>query len=145
MSLEVSFSMSARIARPAGQVFAAVIDPRQLERYFVTSASGPLAPGASVEWLWQLEQGEDRVRVVVQELEPDARLRLRWEAFSVHYWTDVTIRFEPLGADETRVTIEERGWKDDQAGLDSAFEHCSGWQHMLICLKAWLVHGIDLR
>jgi len=43
----------------------------------------------------------------------------------------------------TRVTITEEGWKDGE--LESAFEHCAGWQHMLLCLKARMAFGIDLH
>jgi uncharacterized protein YndB with AHSA1/START domain len=118
-----------------------VADPVRLCSYFTRTAGGPLIPGAQVEWSW----GEtEKETVHVHEVLPERRIRFRWPAWKVEEMTEVCLTFEPEGAG-TVVTVAEQGWKADQAGLESSYEHCAGWQHMLLCLRARLIHGIDLR
>lgn len=54
--------------------------------------------------------------------EPNVRLVFTWRqaSFRPDQWTEVEVRFEPLGA-ETRVTIEHRGW--DSVPQDHVARH----------------------
>ena len=83
----------------------------------------------------------------MESVERNRTIVFTWPAFQVKTITRVTMRFEPAGANKTKVAIHESGWEDDPAGsgAKSAFEHCAGWQHMLLCLKARLRFGVDLR
>jgi len=76
---------------------------------------------------------------------PLGRIAFTWKAHQVEERTRVEMLFEPVEEGGTRLTISEAGWKRDAAGIASSHEHCAGWQHMLLCLKARLVHRIDLR
>lgn len=44
------------------------------------------------------------------------------------------------GASERRCTRPSRA-----RGATSAFGNCEGWTGMLVALKAWVEHGINLR
>ena len=41
---------SMLIRRPPGEVFAAFVNPMMLRKFWLSDASGPLAPGARVKW-----------------------------------------------------------------------------------------------
>lgn len=136
--------MHATIDRPIEEVFDHVIEPELLSSYFTRSASEALSPGASVVWSWT---GDQKETVHVDEIERNGHIVFHWKADQVDYDTRVTMRFERHGESGrgTRVEIRETGWKNDPAGLASAFGHCAGWQHMLLSLRARMVFGVDLR
>jgi uncharacterized protein YndB with AHSA1/START domain len=100
-----------------------------------------MEPGAEIEWAWP--DGE-RETVHVDDVQPGQRIVFRWRAHRVPSMTRVEIDLREEG-DQTVVTISESGWEADEAGLKSSCEHCAGWQHMLLCMKNWLVRGIDIR
>jgi uncharacterized protein YndB with AHSA1/START domain len=153
--MELKFKVSARIARPVGQVFEAVADPEQLSRYFTTGgAQGRLESGATVTWDFHDFPGAFPVEVV--EAVPNQRIVLRWEAneggppegedpAGAGYQTVVTIEFEAIEDGRTLVSISEQGWRETEAGLKASYGNCMGWSQMLCALKVWLEHGINLR
>jgi uncharacterized protein YndB with AHSA1/START domain len=134
-------SVSALIPRPPAEVFAAIADPDRICRFFTRSVSGPIEPGARLTWTWP---GEVSGPVSIVEVAPGERIVLDWQAHNVDYSTRVSIELLPHEVG-TKITISEAGWRADEAGYASAFDHCAGWQHMLLCMKAWILHGIDLR
>ena len=136
----VRFAVSTEVPRPVEEVFDHIVEPGLLSSYFTSEASGPLIVGAKVTWSWPEGQRET---VDVEEVETNKRVVFRWKAFGVETRTKVTIALAALEPNRTKVTIEEEGWKDDEVA--SAFEHCAGWQHMLLSLKARMAFGIDLR
>jgi uncharacterized protein YndB with AHSA1/START domain len=140
--MDVRFSIQTRIHRPVEEVFDHVVEPGLLSSYFTAHASGPLVEGAVVHWTWR---DTTRETVHVTEVARNRRIVFTWRAHEVQDVTTVMLTFEPEGAHAARVTIAESGWSESQAGLDSAMEHCAGWQHMLLCLRARLQYGIDLR
>ena len=142
--MSLAFRVSAIIARPVEEVFDHVVEPALLCSYFTSEASAALEPGRTVRWAWK---GGERETVTVDEVVRPRSIVFRWQAFLRPEITTVRLAFEPLdGTDATRVTIHEEGWAEgDPAALASAFEHCAGWQHMLLCLRARLTFGIDLR
>lgn len=147
--MDLTFRVSARIARPVAEVFEAVADPAILSRYFTTGgALGRLESGATVSWDFADFPGRFPVQVV--EVAAPRRIVLRWEASDRDaegnpYQTSVTFLFEALEDGRTLVSIHEGGWQQTESGLQSAFGNCQGWSQMLCAMKAWLEHGINLR
>lgn len=155
--MDLTFKVSARIAKPVAEVFEAVADPAKLSRYFTTGgAKGRLETGATVHWDFHDFPGAFPVEVV--EVEPNRRIVLRWEAnegapsdgndgvtASAGYMTTVTMTFEPLDDGRTLVSIAEEGWRETGAGLKASYGNCQGWMQMLCALKAYLEYGINLR
>lgn len=143
-----TYTVSTRINKPVGEVFAAVVSREQLERYFTDSADADLAPGRKVTWNWK-DWGDHPV--VVDVFEPDARIELLlnskdWNKTSSDpYDVRVIMTFEASDDGATVVSISEEGWKTDEPGLKASHENCGGWMHMIMCLKGWLEHGVDLR
>lgn len=147
--MDLSFTVSGRIAEPVAEVFEAVADPDRLSRYFTTGgAQGRLETGATVTWDFADFPGAFPVEVV--EAVPNARIVLRWPAnegpgVAADYKTTVTFTFAGLDDGRTLVTIGEEGWRDTPGGLKASYGNCFGWSQMLCAMKAWLEHGINLR
>lgn len=145
--MELKFTVSAHVSRPADEVYEAVADPEQLSRYFTTGgAKGRLESGATVTWDFHDFPGAFPVEVV--EAEPNRRIVLRWEAHEggpAGYRTTVTFEFEPVEDGRTKASVTEEGWRETEAGLRASYGNCMGWSQMLCALKVWLEHGINLR
>ncbi|HVL78427.1 MAG TPA: SRPBCC domain-containing protein [Sphingomicrobium sp.] len=156
--MDLKFRVAARIARPVGEVFEAVADPKQLSQYFTTGgAEGRIEQGSTVTWDFHDYPGAFPVEVV--EVVPGERIVLKWDAAEgeqpvaqggeitpAGYRTQVTMTFSPLDeGSRTLVEISEEGWRETQGALDASYGNCQGWTQMLCALKAWLEHGINLR
>ena len=154
--MDLKFRVAARIARPVHEVFEAVADPAQLSHYFTTGgAEGRLETGATVTWDFHDFPGAFPVEVV--EVVPDERIVLEWGAHEAEsgeigakgiktdYSTTVTMLFKPLDDGRTLVEIVEEGWHDSPGALRGSYANTEGWTGMLLALKVWLEHGINLR
>lgn len=150
--MDLTFKVSARIAKPVAEVFEAVVNPSELSRYFTTGgAKGRLETGATVTWDFHDFPGAFPVRVI--EVVPEKKIVLQWEAGDANeadgagaYDTTVTMTFEPLDdGRRTLVSISEEGWRETEAGLKSSYGNCQGWMQMLCALKAYKEYGINLR
>ena len=145
---ELSFTVSAHIGRPCAEVYEAVADPAQLSEYFTTGgARGRLEPGVDVSWDFHDFPGAFPVTVV--EADPPRRIVIEWDGSATvddSGRTTTTFEFEPVddGA-RTLVTITESSWLPTSEGAENAFGNCAGWTGMLLALKAWVEHRINLR
>jgi uncharacterized protein YndB with AHSA1/START domain len=140
------FTVMIHVGRPVHEVFEAVADPKALSSYFTTGgASARLEGGTTVMWDFHDFPGE--FPVFVDEVVPDALIQFRWKANEpdADYQTTVAIRFKTTADDRTLVEIEERGWRDTDAGRKASYGNCMGWSQMLAALKAWVEYGINLR
>jgi len=143
------FRVSGRISKPVHEVFEAVADPGKLSGYFTTGgAEGRLESGATVTWDFHDFPGAFPVHVV--EVEQDRKIVLRWGAApdddpAGMYETTVTMEFEGLEDGRTLVTIAESGFRDNAKAQKAAFGNCEGWTGMLIAMKVYIEHGINLR
>ncbi len=61
------------------------------------------------------------------------------------YDVNVILEFDSLEDGGTMLSISEEGWKTDSPGLKGSHDNCGDWTHMVMCLKAWIEHRIDLR
>jgi uncharacterized protein YndB with AHSA1/START domain len=140
--MEPKFQVQLKIRKPAAEVFDAVVNPTRLSAYFVQSASGPLAQGASVKW--KFAEAPQAFDVIVSEVAKDSRIVFEWPAAG-GYDTKVEMVFTTLDDGATMVQINEGGWRDDPAGIKGSYGNAGGWMHMMCCLKAYLEYGINLR
>lgn len=141
--MEPKFQVQLKIRKPVAQVFEAIANPDKLAGYFVQSASGPLAEGATVKW--KFAEAPEAFDVVVREVVRNKGIVLEWPAGPGGYNTRVQMVFKALDAQNTMVQISEGGWRDDPAGTKSSYENAGGWMHMMCCLKGYLEYGINLR
>ena len=154
--MDLKFTVMIHVSRPVQDVFEAVADPKQLSSYFTTGgASARLESGTIVTWDFHDFPGAFPVEVV--EVILNESIVLKWAANEkpqedgaddrgkAGYKTTVTMRFKPTADGRTLVEIEERGWRETDAGLRASYGNCMGWSQMLAALKIWLEHGINLR
>jgi uncharacterized protein YndB with AHSA1/START domain len=139
----IHFTISQTIHKPKAEVFHSVVDPDILSSYFTKSSSGPMKKGAALKWTWP---GADEEGIFyVDDVIAEEKIESHWQAWKVEY--DVNTKFEFIAKDDntTVVQITESGFHNDDIGHESAFGQCQGWTHMLMCLKARLEFGIDIR
>jgi uncharacterized protein YndB with AHSA1/START domain len=130
-----------KITKPVHEIFEAVVDPKKMSRYFITTGSDRMATGKTIHWTWADVGAELDVRV--KKVEPDRHISFLWTASGAD--SLVELRLEPAGDDATVVWVSESGWPPDAEGITRCIEQTAGWVHFLCCLKAFLEHGIDLR
>jgi uncharacterized protein YndB with AHSA1/START domain len=131
--------VSTLIRRPAADVFAAFVDPATTTRFWFTKSSGPLAPGATVRWEWEMYGVSDTV--VVKEFEAPERFVV---ATGGGDGPAVEFRFTPR-EEGTVVTVTESGFGgtgDDV--IDYVAGSTGGYTTALCSAKALLEHGIEL-
>lgn len=125
------------IRRPVEEVFRAFVDPAVTTRFWFTRSSGPLEPGATVSWEW--EMFGVGTTVTVKDVVPNERILVEWNPDdpSTVEWT-----FEPheRGA---RVQIVEDDIKGDVAA--HALDSMQGFTLVLAAAKALLEHGVELQ
>ena len=154
--MDLKFRVAGRIAKPVHEVFEAVADPAKLSRYFTTGgAKGRLETGATV--MWDFADFPGAFPVTVVEVVPDERIVLEWGAHEAEsgeigakgiktdYSTTVTFLFKALDDGRTLVEIVEEGWHDSPGALRGSYANSEGWTGMLLALKVWVEHGINLR
>jgi len=110
-------------------------------------ADSGLARQHSLKWAFADFPGAFPVTVV--EAAPPHRIVVECDAGAAADWrgrTRTTFELEPIddGA-RTLVTITEAAWQATPDGAREAFGNCEGWTAMLLSLRAWLEHGINLR
>jgi uncharacterized protein YndB with AHSA1/START domain len=137
----VEVHVSDRVLKPVHDVFTAIVDPARLSRFFISSASGPLKAGTTVEWVFADVGG--RLSIDVKQIDNDSRIVFEWTASGTKAL--VTIALKSGGPNATVVTITEDGWPMDRDGVTRALGQTAGWTDFLCCMKADLQHGINLR
>lgn len=143
-----NYTIRTNIMRPVADVFDALVSKDKMMKYFVDGASDDLSEGSTIRWHWN-HYGENPVvvkKVVANELIELTLDSREWDKTkSEAYDIRVIFELEELDDGGTLLSISEEGWKTDADGLKGSHDNCGGWQHMAMCLKAWIEHGIDLR
>lgn len=140
-----AFTVWVFVGRPPSTVYEAVADPDQLSAYFTTGgAVGRAEAGATASWEFADFPGRFPVEIV--EATPPDALSFAWPRPGGRGSTRVRFMFEAVddGA-RTRVSVHESGWEADSDGLTASYGNCMGWSQMLMAMKAWVEHGINLR
>ena len=130
-----------RILKGTREVFEAIVDPRIMARYFITSGSGRLETGRTVHWAFKDVGAE--LDVKINKVEADRLVSFNWAASGVE--ATVEISLEPDGKDATMIYVSESGWPMDGIGVGRLVEQSKGWVGFLCSLKAYMESGIDLR
>jgi uncharacterized protein YndB with AHSA1/START domain len=138
--MDIEVNVRERILKPIGEVFAAIVDPAKMSRYFISGASGPMKAGTTVLWDFA-DVGAKGVPVEVIEVEPNRTIVFDGGAPK----TRTTIRLAEDDPNTTVVTINEAKFPMDEEGVKRAMGQTGGWTYFLACLKAYVQHGINLR
>ena len=124
------------------EVFEAIADPEKITGYFLSRSSGRLEPGRTVNW--KFPEFDIVFPVRVKKVEKDSYLSFFWDSEDGSE-TLVEITLAPAGDRATKVSVEEKGMPDNEAGIRWLKGNTEGWANFLACLKAYLEYGINLR
>lgn len=130
------------IRKPAGEVFAAFVDPAITSQFWFTKSSGTLEPGAQIQLDWEMYGATAQVRVIA--IEPHKRILIEWSDDE----TPATVEwiFTPHDDDATFVSITNAGFSGNADELaKQAIDATEGFTLVLAGLKALLEHGIRLN
>lgn len=125
------------IRRPPGEVFAAFANPQTIRKFWLRDTSGPLAPGARVQWHFMVPGAT--ASVVVTGFEAPRRIAFDW-AGGMH----IELSFESYGDDATHLTATISGLngKDQLTQATNAVE---GFSIVFCDLKTLLETGSSAR
>ncbi|RYZ62365.1 MAG: ATPase [Chitinophagaceae bacterium] len=131
-----------RVARPANEVFEAIVDPAQMANYFIASGSHRMEEGKTVQWSFPEMEGSFPVQV--KKVVADAEVVFAWNDTDGSE-TTVTITLQPVDSATTFVTVTEGEKEATDDGIRWLKSNTEGWANFLACLKAFLEYGINLR
>lgn len=124
------------IRAPQALVFAAFTQPKELKKFWLSNASGPLEAGKTLEWHFKVRGVKDTVKVLA--LEPNRRIRVEWSNRSMTEWT-----FTALKQTRTLVRVEQAGFSGKGDALVSeAADSAQGFAFVLSDLKVLLEQRI---
>ena len=129
------------ILKPAHEVFEAIIDPEKMNKYFISTSTGRMESGKTLNWKW--EDYDVSHEVKVQNVEKDKLISFKWEGSGVECLVVITL--EPKGENQTLIKITESDWPADFPGAAKCMGQVEGWSNFLCCLKAYLEYGVNLR
>lgn len=124
---------SMLIRRPPGDVFDAFVNPQTLRKFWLADASGPLAPGARVQWQFMVPGATEQVSVTA--FEAPRHLAFDWSD-GIH----VDMTFEPFADGATRAGVAITGI-DGKDALAQATGTVEGFSIVLCDLKTLLETG----
>jgi uncharacterized protein YndB with AHSA1/START domain len=128
------------IRRPSDEVFRAFADPTVTTRFWFTRSSGPMKPGATLRWDWEMYGVSTSVRV--KEVDDDGRILFEWNDENP---TTVEFRFTAVAGDATFVEVTETGLSGDADQIVSHVAGSTGGFTIVLCAaKALLEHDLDL-
>jgi uncharacterized protein YndB with AHSA1/START domain len=123
---------SMLIRRPAGEVFAAFVNPQTLRKFWLKDATGPLGPRARVRWEFMVPGAT--ADVVVTQFEAPHRLGFDWPDMHV----DMTFEGIDKSATRVEVAVSNLGAVDVLATATTTIE---GFAIVLCDLKTLLESG----
>jgi uncharacterized protein YndB with AHSA1/START domain len=112
---------------PPEEVWSALTEPAQLERWLASAQFDPRPDGA-VNLVWP---GESEMHGVIAEIDPPRRLRYSW--FERDYTSQLSFDVEPVTPGESQLTLTHRDTSEEDAPGFGA-----GWHSHLESLAALL-------
>lgn len=129
-----------QINKTVHEVFEAVANPDIMANYFISKGSGRMEEGQTLQWSFPEFEGSFPVRV--GNVIPNEKIVFYWDHEGNEH--EVQILFLPY-KDATVIKITEGSEPVTEGGLAWTIGNTEGWAGFLLCMKAWLEHGIHLR
>jgi|APSaa5957512535_1039671.scaffolds.fasta_scaffold43763_3 uncharacterized protein YndB with AHSA1/START domain len=144
-----NFTVSTQINKPVAEVYKAAVSSEEMCNYFTDKCSSDYVEGETVIYWWE-NYGDHPVYVKTvkeNELIVFTLNSQEWQKTNEvpDYEATVTMKFEALDESSTMFSISEDGWQEDAESIRGSYDNCGGWQHMIMCMKAYLEYGINLR
>lgn len=137
----IQVKIEQKISKPVEDIFDAIVNPKKMSQYFVTAASGPMTEGTAP--IWTFADVGVKLTINIKKIKKKKLILFEWPASGV--MTEVEIVLEPVSKPSTLIKIRESEWNMDIEDANRAMQQTQGWIDMLLCMKAFLEYGIDLR
>lgn len=132
------------IRRPVAVVFEALVDPEVTTKFWFTRSTGKLEAGKRIRWDWEMYS--QSTEVVVDVVEKNERILMRWPAYNASAETTVEWTFTPRPDNTTFVTVTNTGFAGDQEAIArQAIGATGGFTLVLAGMKALLEHNLELN
>lgn len=139
---ELQIKTALQISEPPQEVFEAIVNPTKMSNYFISTSTGRMEEGKTLEW--QFPEFEEWVAIKVVEVIPGEYISFQWEGAK-----DNTLLVEmtllEISGGSTLLRITEGKMENDEAGLKWLAQNTEGWANFLASLKAYLEYDINLR
>jgi uncharacterized protein YndB with AHSA1/START domain len=139
--MDIDVKVKDKILKPIAEVFDAIVNPDKLSNYFISRASGPLKEGEPVTWFFDDVGGQ--VSVTVKVVKKNKLIQFEWAASGVKAQVDMVLT--AIDSKSTSITITEKSFIFDKAGVSKALQQTQGWTDFICSMKAFLYCGINLR
>jgi uncharacterized protein YndB with AHSA1/START domain len=138
--------LDVTIKAPASEVFRALTDDRQLERWWPTAAKSDLRVGGKYFYDFKFDDPSDDMDQdgVFVEIVPDSRLRYTWPATEQDLPTEVGWDVKEQGG-STKLKLTHVGFGYGPTWEASVKGHTHGWTAFLANLKSVMEGGPDTR
>mgnify|MGYP001823882683 CR=1 FL=1 len=136
--MRLESNATIQIQKPIEDVFAGIVDPAKMTKYFISESSGRLETGKEV--IWKFPEFADRFPVNEIKIEPNRSISFVWDPNTI-----VTITLEKSTDNSTIIEVNENGKEFNEDNLKWVLENTEGWANFLACMKAYLEYGIQLR
>lgn len=138
---KLQIKTALRIAKPAQQVFEAIVNPEHMRRYFIAKSDGRMEEGKTLHW--QFPEFDMVFPIQVKKVELN-KIAYTWNDMEENE-TLVEMTLSPVSETETFLVITEGEKENNEAGIKWLKSNTEGWANFLACLKAYLEYGINLR
>lgn len=136
--MEIQVNTKLKIAKPANEVFEALVDPKLMANYWFSSGSGRLEQGKTITWRYEEYNAE--VELTVLEIQENKKIVFNWGPPGEEHV--VTISLNELDSTTTVIEVNEKGWNEsDDDLINNLLGNKEGWVYMLTCLKGYLENG----
>jgi uncharacterized protein YndB with AHSA1/START domain len=139
--MNIDVKIKDKILKPVEEVFDAVINTDKLSKYFISKASGPVKEGETVTLYF--EDVGAQLPITVTAVKTNERITFHWAASGLMAQVDIV--FTALDSNSTSISISEKSFPFDPAGVSKALQQTQGWTDFTCSLKAYLYSGINLR
>lgn len=137
-NLNFKAQASLIIRKPADKVFEAFISPEHLSKFWLSSSSGTLSEGETVNWVFKVKGAEAKTRGV--RINPNELINWSWDDGS-----EVVIKLSSLRDGSTVVDVENFGFVgSEEEKLATTIDSTQGFAFVLCALKAYLENGSEL-
>jgi uncharacterized protein YndB with AHSA1/START domain len=139
---QLEIKASLKIGKPIDEVFEAVVDPKKMSGYFISTSTGRMETGTTVTW--QFPEFDMHIPIKVKKVDSPGYISFYWDDTEGSE-TLVEITLKTLEDKSTFVTVNEKSKANDEKGIEWLRRNTEGWANFLACLKAYLEYGINLR
>lgn len=141
---EMTAKAQILIHKPCLEVFNAIIDPKIMSKYWFARNDKGLGTGKRVIWYVGTGKNAFEIEVHVKSIKAPSLLLFEWGC-GVSF-TEVSCVCEQQTSEQTKLVIEERGFKGSHDEIVSqALDSTCGFNQAIVALKALLEHNVTIN